>query len=245
MKIVVDEVKLARNAKVARALVLGVVVVAVGMMIAVLLASMAPNSALFGQLNPATLLLVEIAVIILLFVVSRVGFIYANRYLAFNRPEKVLRDSLKGLDKKYTLLLFQKPCDYLLVEPGGITVIIPRGQEGKVTFRDGKWKFNRSLMRAWMGRDEALGNPTAEGLEMASRVQKILQEKAPDLRVTVRAVVMFTHPKVELNMEPGPIPVLRPDELKDYLRGGGRLSELPKPVQRKMRVALGVAEGEE
>ena len=75
MKIVVDEVKLARNAKVARALVLGVVVVAVGMMIAVLLASMAPNSALFGQLNPATLLLVEIAVIILLFVVSRVGFI--------------------------------------------------------------------------------------------------------------------------------------------------------------------------
>ena len=97
MKIVVDEVKLARNAKVARALVLGVVVVAVGMMIAVLLASMAPNSALFGQLNPATLLLVEIAVIILLFVVSRAadgvnGFRFdANNWFADRDPKTLTR----------------------------------------------------------------------------------------------------------------------------------------------------------
>ena len=65
--------------------------------------------------------------------ISRVAFIFANRYLALNRPEQVLRDTLKGLDRKYALMLFEKPTDYLLIEPGGHDRIIPRGQEGDVT----------------------------------------------------------------------------------------------------------------
>jgi len=245
MKIVVDEAKLARNAKIARGLVLGVVVVAVGMMIAVLLASNSSITAQIAAINPATLLVAELVVIILLFVVSRVGFVYANRYLAFNRPEKVLRDSLKGLEKTNTLLLFQKPVDYLLIEPGGVTIFIPRGQEQRVTYCDGKWSYSRGLLRAWMGRDETIGDPTADATEAVAKVQAIIAAKAPDVRVTVRAVILFTHPKVVLDVEEGPITVLKAEDVKDFLRGGGRLSPLPKPVQRKIRTALGVAEGEE
>lgn len=245
MKIVVDEVKLARNAKIARGLVLGVVVVAVGMMILVLLASMSPNAALVANLNPATLLVIELVVIVVLFVVSRIGFLFANRYLAFNRPEKVLRDSLKGLEKTNALLLFQKPVDYLLIEPGGVTIFIPRTQEQKVTYRDGKWSYNRGFLRAWMGRDETIGDPTADATEAIKKVQTLITAKAPDVKVTVRAVIMFTHPKVELDVQPGPVTVLKAEDVKDFLRGGGRLSPLPKPVLRKVRAALGVAESED
>jgi hypothetical protein len=245
MKIVVDEVKLARNAKIARGLVLGVVVVAVGMMIAVLIASMSPNTALIAQITPQILLVIELVVIVVLFIVSRVGFIFANRYLAVHRPEKVLRDSLKGLEKTNSLLLFQKPVDYLLSEPGGVTIFIPRSQEQKVTYRSGKWSYSRGLLRAWMGRDETIGDPTADALDAIKKVQAVITEKAPDVRVTVRAVIVFTFPKVVLDIEPGPIPVLHAEDIKDYLRGEGRLSALPKPVQRKVRAALGVPEGEE
>jgi hypothetical protein len=245
MKIVVDEVKLARNAKLARGLVLGVVVVAVGMMILVLLATMSPNNPVIANLNPATLLLVEIIVIVVLFVVSRIGFIFANRYLAFTRPEKVLRDSLKGLEKTNSLLLFQKPVDYLLIEPGGVTVFIPRAQEQKVAYRNGKWSYNRGFLRAWMGRDESIGDPSADAAEAVKKVQAVIAAKAPDVKVTVRPIIVFTHPKVELDVQPGPVAVLKADDIKDFLRGGGRLSPLPKPVQRKVRAALGAPEGDE
>jgi len=245
MKIVVDEVKLARNAKIARALVLGVVVVAVGMMIAVLIASMQPNAALMSLITPQILLVIEIVVIVLLFIISRIGFIYANRYLAVHRPEKVLRDSLKGLEKTNALLLFRKPVDYILIEPGGVTVFIPRAQEQKVTYRNGKWSYSRGILRAWMGRDEPIGDPSSDALEAMKKVQAVIAAQAPDVRVTVRAVVVFTFPKVALDVEPGPIPVLRAEDLKDYLRGEGRLSPLPKPVQRKVRAALGAPDDDD
>ncbi len=236
MKILVDEKKLARNARIARGIVLGVVAVAIGLMIAVLLGSSSPA---FRNINPSMILIAEIVIIAVLFGISRIGFVYANRYLAFNRPEKVLRDSLKGLDRKYALMLFQKPTDYLLIEPGGITVLIPRGQEGAVIQAEGKWRYNRGFLRSWMGRDEAIGNPSADAQKAMADIKKVLDEKAPEIKVPLRAVIVFTHPRVQLNAEPGPVTALRAEELKDFLRAAGKLHELPKSIQRKMREALG------
>jgi hypothetical protein len=239
MKIVVDEKKLRRNAQIARTIVIGVVVVAIGMMVAALFASTQP---VFTQISPNFFLVAQIAVIALLFTVSRIGFLYANRYLAFNRPEKVFRDSLKGLDRKYALMLFEKPVDYYVIEPGGVTALIPKSQETPVSLKNGKWKHQRSILRAWLGREETLGDPGAEANEAIADIQKMIAAKAPDLKVPVRAVIVFTNPKVQLDIEPSPFTVLRPEELKNWERGAGKLNELPKSIQRKMREALGAPE---
>ena len=135
--------------------------------------------------------------------------------------------------------LFQKPTDYLLIEPGGITVLVPRGQEGAVIQAEGKWRYNRGFMRSWMGRDEAIGNPSADAQKAMADIKKVLDEKAPEIKVPLRAVIVFTHPRVALTAEPGPVTALRAEELKDYLRAAGKLHELPKSIQRKMREALG------
>ncbi len=235
MKIVVDEKKLLRNAKIARAVVLSVVVVALAMMIGVVLLQGTP---LMREYTNA-LLIIQIAIIAVMFTVSRIGFILANRYLADFRPEKVFRESLKGLDRKFALMLFQKPGDYVLVEPGGVTVLIPRNQEGLVGYKDGKWRFKRSLLRSWLGRDESLGDPIADANTGMSTVKKLLEEKSPDIKVPIRAVVVFTNARVRLDADPGPVAVLTATQLKDYIRSGGRLNELPKSIQRKMREALG------
>jgi hypothetical protein len=238
MKIVVDEKKLARNAKVARAVVLGVVLAAIGLMIAVLLLQ---TTELIRDYANA-LLVAQIVIIVVLFAVSRIGFGLTNRYLAHFRPEKVLRESLKGLDRKFALMLFQKPTDYLLIEPGGITVLIPRNQEGKIGFAKGKWQFNRGLLRAWMGRDEVIGDPLAEATSAMTAVKKLLDAKAPEIKVPIRAAIVFTNPNAALTAEPAPVAVLRADALKDFIRVNGKLTELPKSIQRKMRDALGAPE---
>ncbi len=236
MKIVVDEKKLARNGKLARGIVLGVVAAAMGLMIAVLLGTTSP---VFTTINPLYILLGEVVIIVAMFAIARIGFAYAGKYLSMMRPEKVFRDSLKGLDRKYTLMLFEKPTDYLLVEPGGLTVLIPRAQDTRVRFAGGKWHGNRTMMRTLMGRDEAIGDPHKDATSALAAIKKMLDAHAPDIKVPLRAAIVFVNPSVTLDAEPGPIPVLRADQLKDFLRGPGNLKELPKSIQRKMRGAIG------
>lgn len=239
MKIVIDEKRYKRMALLGRIALFG----SLGILLAGLLLT------LFGQqlglLNPENSTLffvVYLAILLVGFTASRIGFHYGNRYLAPTRPDKVLRDSLKGLDRKYALLLFREPTNYLLIEPGGITVFIVRNQEGKIAYKEGKWKRRESLLRFWFGRDEPLGDPTADALEELGKVNKLLTEKLPTLKIPLRAIIVFSNPRAILDVEPSPIAVLPADGLKDYLRGPGKLKELPNSIQRKMREALGAPE---
>jgi hypothetical protein len=172
-------------------------------------------------------------------IASRIGFHYGNRYLVPTRPDAVLRESLKGLDRKYALMLFAGPTNYLLIEPSGVTVFVVRTQEGKISYRDGKWKRRENLLRFWFGRDEPLGDPTEDLNEELQKVQRVLNEKLPTLKIPLRGIIVFSHPRAVLDIEPSPIVALRADELKDYLRGPGRLKDLPASIQRKVREALG------
>lgn len=239
MKIVIDEKRYKRMALLGRIALFG----SLGILLAGLLLT------LFGQqlglLNPENSTLffvVYLAILLVGFTASRIGFHYGNRYLAPTRPDKVLRDSLKGLDRKYALLLFREPTNYLLIEPGGVTVFIVRNQEGKIAYKEGKWKRRESLLRFWFGRDEPLGDPTADALEELGKVNKLLTEKLPTLKIPLRAIIVFSNPRAILDVELSPIAVLPADGLKDYLRGAGKLKELPNSIQRKMREALGAPE---
>ncbi|MCS7324276.1 MAG: hypothetical protein RMJ86_02825 [Anaerolineae bacterium] len=239
MRIVIDERKYKRRALLSRVLLFS----SIGLLLLGLVITLfAPQ---LGLLTPSnTWLFFALYTLLLMggFVLSRIGMHFGNRYLSPSRPDAVLRDSLKGLDRKYALLIFQGLTDYLLVEPGGVTVFVVRNQDGKITFRDGKWKRRESLLRYWFGRDEPLGDPIEDLKEELARVSRALSDKLPDLKIPVRGIIVFSHPRVVLDVEGSPFPVLRADDLKDYLRGAGRLKELPNSIQRKVRESLGAPE---
>lgn len=236
MKIVIDEKNYKRKALFGRIALFGSIGILLG---GLLLTLFGQQLGLLSPENSSLFFVLYLVILITGFAVSRVGFFLGNRYLAPTRPDAVLRDALKGLDRKYALMLFQGLTNYMLVEPGGITVFVARGQEGKTAFREGKWKRKESFLRFWFGRDEPLGNPTADLHAEMAKVNKTLAEKMPALKVPVRGVVVFTNPKAILDVEPSPITILPATELKDYIRGAGKLKDLPNSIQRKMREAVG------
>ncbi len=236
MRIVVDEKKYKRMALLGRVALFGSLAILMG---GLLLTLFGQQIGLLGPENTTLFMVVYIGILLLGFSVSRLGFYFGNRYLSPTRPDAVLRENLKGLDRKYALMVFRNPTNYMLIEPGGVTVFVVRGQEGKVAYREGKWKRRESFLRFWFGRDEPLGNPTEDLTNEMNKVNAILTAKMPTLKVPLRGVVVFSNPKAELDVEPSPITVLRADALKDYLRGAGKLRELPNSIQRKVREALG------
>ena len=239
MRIVVDEKKVKRQALIGRITLFGSLAILVG---GLLLTLFGQQLGLFDLNNLGLFYLIYTVILVIGFGVSRIGMYYGNRYLAAGRPEMVLRENLKGLDRKYALMIFKKPVDYLLIEPGGVTVFIVKSHQGKVEFKGGKWKSRQGVLSYWLGRDEPLGNPTEDANEALAKVGAIFKEKLPTLRIPLRAVIIFSNPKAVLALEPSPYHILRADELKDFLRGAEKLDDLPKSIQRQIRAALDAPE---
>ena len=239
MRISVDEKKVKRNSLLGRYALLGSLVILMG---GLLLTLFGQNLGLLDPKNTTLFFLIYMFILVLGFGISRIGMYFGNRHLSPLRPELALRENLKGLDRKFALMLFQQPTDYFLVEPGGVTAFIVRNQAGKSAYKDGKWKRRESFLTFWMGRDEPLGNPTADATAAMTKINAMLVAKFPDLKVPVRAAIVFTNDKAVLDVEPSPIPSLRAEDLKNYLRSDNKLRELPNGVMRKVREALGAPE---
>ena len=239
MRISVDEKKVKRNRLIGRYSLIGSLVILMG---GLALTLFGQNFGLLSPTNTSLFFAVYMVILVAGFSVSRIGMFFGNRHLSPLRPELALRENLKGLDRKYALMLFQDPTDYFLVEPGGVTALIMRNQAGRTAFVNGKWKRREGILQFWLGRDEPLGNPSNDATEAMKKLSEKLTAKYPDLKVPVRAVIVFTNPKAALDIEPSPIPVLMADELKNYIRSENKLRELPNSIQRKIRDALGAPE---
>jgi hypothetical protein len=239
MRIYIDEKKVKRQALIGRIALFGSLAILVG---GLLLTLFGQQIGLFSLDNLGMFYVIYTVILVAGFGISRVGMFYGNRYLAATRPEMVLRECLKGMERTFTLMVFQQPVDYYLIEPGGVTVLIMKTQAGKIDFKGGKWKSRQGMLSFWLGRDEPLGNPDQEATESMAKINKIFTEKIPNLKIPLRSVIVFSNPKAELELEPSAIKVLRSPALKDYLRGEGKLKEVPKSIQRQIRTALNAPE---
>lgn len=237
MRIVVNEAKVKRESNIGKFAIYG--------SLAILMGGLALT--LFGQqwgiLTPDNIALFYIIYLAILFsglVVSRVGMYYGNRHLSPRRPELALREQLKGMDRKCSLLLFTEPCDYILIEPSGVTAIIYKTQNGLITYKGNLWKFKTTVVNRLFGREEPLGDPKKEIDLALTRLNAVFTEKIPDQKIPLRGVVVFGGAEAVLEVDPTPYAVLRVDKLKDYLRGEGKLREVPAATQKAVREALGV-----
>jgi hypothetical protein len=154
------------------------------------------------------------------FLISLMGSYLGDRFVGASAHHKRLPEALKGLDSDYTLVMYKLATPFVLVEPGGLTVLTVKSQGGTVTYEDGRWRHRQNLgfLRRFAGQ-ESLGRPDRMLNAEISYVEELLaKEMAEDDAVPVRGVVLFTNPDVELHAEDAPVPALRAAEIKRWLR---------------------------
>ena len=184
--------------------------------------------------NPG-LFFISFGTLIVGFLLSNVGIYYANRYARPDRPDAVLVQALKGFDKRYALYQFLLPVSHVLREPGGLTVLIPKPQEGQIVYDGAKWRNKQGWSRLfrWVGQ-EGLGKPEMEVQAEEETMRDWLHRRAPELEVPVRAVIVFTHPNADLQLQDPPVPALAPKQLKGWLRKAGKLPLLSNEDQARL-----------
>jgi hypothetical protein len=193
--------------------------------------------------NPA-LFFVSFATLIVGFLLSNVGIYYANRYVRAERPDAVLAQALKGLDRRFALYQFLLPVSHLLREPGGLTVFVVKPQEGTILYQEGKWRNKQGWGRLlrWVGQ-EGLGRPEQELEQEVQAMEEWLHKQDSELEVPVRGLVVFTHPNVDLQVGNTPIPALLPKQIKGWLRKSDKLSPLPDETFEQLKQLLNEGAG--
>ncbi len=160
---------------------------------------------------------------------AMVGIYLANRWVRRPRPEDSLDKALKAFDDNYHLFHYPSslPCEHVLLTPVGVLALEVVNLNGSFSYRNGHWKEAMTMGRALRYLvEERVSDPVilakAMVQEMSDRLSKLLGEQSIP---PVKALTVFTHPAVELEVDRGPIPACTIDKLrKQAAIPGPRLS---------------------
>jgi len=181
-------------------------------------------------------LYLSFAALIVGFILSQIGNYNLLRWGRKPRADMVLNEGLKGLERKWRIYHYYLPAAHVLIGPGGLYVFVVKPQTGKIRCEGKRWKHKLTLGRAllFFG-DESLGNPPADLDFEMRQLARFVNEKRPDLNtVLVHGAVVFSNEKAELELNNPTIKVLRPKQLKGYVRvPAGEGEKYLDPEQRR------------
>ena len=152
--------------------------------------------------------------------ISLTGSYLGDRYVGPFAHHRKVPEALKGMSDDYTLLIYKSPVPFVILEPGGVTILTVKSHAGNVIFKDVAWRHQQKwgFVRRFAGQ-EAVGRPDKLSRAEIESTQDLLEKGLPEnVKVPVRGVILFTNPDVHLEVENPPIPTLRSPELKRWLR---------------------------
>ena len=181
------------------------------------------------------------------FIVSLIGSYLGDRYVGPLAHHKKVPEALKGLDNDYVLLMYKTPFPFVLVSPGGVTVITVKSQGGDIAYVKGRWKHREKL--GWLRRfagQEGLGRPDRLAQAEADDFRNFLAKRLPEgMDVPVRPAILFINSNIQLEADDSPVPAFITAHFKHWLRKEGRLPKLSSEVQQQLAVALKLEEAVE
>ena len=164
------------------------------------------------------------------------GSFMANRYVREPRADQTLEDALSGLDKRYRLYNYYLPSDHVVASHYGLTTILPKPQEGEITYDNGRWHHKTGWRRLlqFFGAPN-LGKPDRELAHEMQLVREWIDAVMPEEDIPVSGVIAFTNPRAALNVSGLPVPAVTSGDLGDHMKRG--LTDQP-PLSTAVRKDL-------
>ncbi|MBN1890220.1 MAG: hypothetical protein JW850_19650 [Thermoflexales bacterium] len=160
-------------------------------------------------------------------ILARLGTFYLNRFVRPDRADVSLTAALKGFSDNYALYHYSSPASHVLLAPEGCYVFVTKLQDGKVDIKDGRGKQAMTFGRLLgLIAQEGIGDVAREATTEAESLEHHIAKHLPGAKIEVTPVVAFVHPNVQLRVESSSVPVLHAKQLKNWLRGPGKVKGL-------------------
>jgi len=174
------------------------------------------------------------------------GSYMASRYVREPRPDQVMTTALEGLDKRYALYHYYFASPHVVASHFGLTVLLPKIQEGEITYEDGRWRHKGGLRKIiQLFGEPGLSKPHVELAEDMQWMKEWIDQAMPEDDIPVTGAVVFTNPRATVRASKAPVPALTPDQLSSYLKQGlkGQAATLSTAKQKELRRILDAAIG--
>lgn len=174
------------------------------------------------------------------FLCASIGSYYINRFArrrwpgsrTIARPDEVLERGLKGFDDKYSYFAHSLPnSNYVLAGPCGVLLFAVRNDRGRVVVNGDRWREPFSLGRIFtVFAREGVGDPPRELATQAAKMRELLRsapanpngagnDSAKSLAdVPIDGAAVFLNESVQLDVENPEVPVLRVEQVKEFVR---------------------------
>lgn len=186
-------------------------------------------------------LIASLAVIIG-FLLMQIGVFMGNRWGSKIRPDKAINAALKGLDNRYTLYNYMTSVPHLLIGPAGIFQIITYHQPGTITYNEGKGRWKQKGGNAYLKvfAQDGLGRPDLDIEAFTSDLNKYFGKVASELQkeINLEPVLLFLNEKAVVDANNSPVPTMKPDKLKDYIRKRAKNAPADMEIIEKLAEVL-------
>ena len=229
MKILINEKSIRRNARIGSYTSIAALVILAGGM--------------YISFAYPTMLNISFIALVVGFILSQVGIFFGNRWGRHPRVDERLTSALKGLTKDYSMYHFMTPVNHLLVGPAGIWIIEPYYQRGTMVYKKGRLQQKGGgLLLAYLKifAQEGLGRPDMEAsADIENLTAFFTKAQGAGVPVpTINTVMVFTDDRVVLEAEGSPIPVMKIEQLKDFLRANAKEAPMSTADMKQVMALL-------
>jgi hypothetical protein len=186
------------------------------------------------------------------FLCASVGSYFINRYARrrwpgsrlIARPDEVVERSLKGFDDKFAYFAHSLPgCPYVIAGPCGVLLFAVRNDRGRFIINGDRWREPFSLGRIFtIFAREGVGHPPHELEEQSKKMRVLLsqstngaEENTTGLAATpIDCAALFLNEQAKLDVENPVVPVLRPDQVKEFIRRKAKDARLTPATARTL-----------
>lgn len=186
------------------------------------------------------------------FLCASVGSYFINRFARrrwpgsrmIARPDEVLERSLKGFDDKFAYFAHSLPgCPYVVAGPCGVLLFAVRNDRGRFVISGDRWREPFSFGRIFtIFAREGVGHPPHELEEQSKKMRALLSqsangagETATGLAATpIDCAALFLNEQAKLDVENPVVPVLRPDQVKEFIRRKAKEAHLTPATARTL-----------
>ncbi|HEY45760.1 MAG: hypothetical protein AMJ88_00655 [Anaerolineae bacterium SM23_ 63] len=153
-------------------------------------------------------------------VCSQTGLAINNRWGAKPRTDEIIDEALKGLDNRYEIYHYKLGTSHALLSPEGAFAIVPRYEDGEITYAGEKW-FSQRTKRKLLRRSgkRSLGDLQKNAEAEARSMQKALHRALPDISdISIQPILVFVNPDTFVKVDGAPLHVVHAKKFKSLIR---------------------------
>lgn len=151
--------------------------------------------------------------------ISQAGLALFNNWGKQPRIDQIFDGAFKGFDNRYAIFHYKLGTSHALICPSGVYALIPRQDDGEITYSEGKWweqVQKRGLFRR-SGR-KRLNRIDDHAKAQARIMQQSIQKALPETDISVQPILVFISQDALVKVDHAPVLTVHIKKLKSVVR---------------------------